>query len=265
MQSRAVHRGTPPPAPDARLRARRPGSRPRRSRPGRSSSSAKPRLDDSRDRRARAVPLQPRARLRGAPDRGPRGSPRRLRAARGTSRPCCSSTAPRYSSSLSLGEEQIPADLRSLVEDGELAYERTDVADTRYLVTGGEVPRGDGSDRGLLLLLRGGALRTTSPSCGTILLIGLGIVVVVAALAGALARPADARARRRAPAAPHARSPKVSSTRGSRSRARTSSASGPRPSTRWPTRSRARSRASRRRRRASAASPPTSRTSCARR
>ena len=45
-----------------------------------------------------------------------------------------------FPSSLSLGEEQVPDDLEALVADGQLAYERTEVADTRYLVTGGQVP-----------------------------------------------------------------------------------------------------------------------------
>ena len=51
-----------------------------------------------------------------------------------------------YPSSISLGEEQIPADLRELVGDGQLAYERTEAADTRYLVTGGRVPGGEGAE-----------------------------------------------------------------------------------------------------------------------
>jgi two-component system, OmpR family, sensor histidine kinase MtrB len=90
-----------------------------------------------------------------------------------------------YPSSLSLSEEQIPEDLRGLVEDGQLAYERTDVADTRYLVTGGEVPGGDGSDQAYFFFSEE-ELWDDLAQLRNILLIGLGIVVFVAALAGAL-------------------------------------------------------------------------------
>jgi two-component system sensor histidine kinase MtrB len=44
-----------------------------------------------------------------------------------------------FSSSLSLGPEQIPDELEGLVAHGRLAYERTEVAGTRYLVVGGRV------------------------------------------------------------------------------------------------------------------------------
>ena len=39
-----------------------------------------------------------------------------------------------------LFDDQVPADLRELVASGQLAYERTTIADTSYLVTGGRVP-----------------------------------------------------------------------------------------------------------------------------
>jgi signal transduction histidine kinase len=44
-----------------------------------------------------------------------------------------------FSSSLSVGAEQIPAEVTRLVARGELAYQRTSVAGTRYLVAGGRV------------------------------------------------------------------------------------------------------------------------------
>jgi signal transduction histidine kinase len=48
-----------------------------------------------------------------------------------------------FSSSLSLGDEQIPAALQELVAGGRLAYERVDIGGTRYLVVGGRVPSAD--------------------------------------------------------------------------------------------------------------------------
>ena len=114
-----------------------------------------------------------------------------------------------YPSSISLGEEQIPADLRELVGDGQLAYERTEAADTRYLVTGGRVPGGEGAEA--YFFFSEEELWDDIAQLRNILLAGLGIVVVLAGLAGALiARralaPVARRARRLTP------SPKVSST-----------------------------------------------------
>jgi signal transduction histidine kinase len=89
-----------------------------------------------------------------------------------------------FPSSLSLGEEQVPDDLRALVAEGELAYERTEVADTRYLVTGGQVP-GNEEDEAYFFFSEED-LWNDLADLRTILLVGLGIVVVAAALAGAL-------------------------------------------------------------------------------
>jgi two-component system sensor histidine kinase MtrB len=89
-----------------------------------------------------------------------------------------------FASSLTLSEEQIPADLRALVGEGDLAYERTEVADTRYLVTGGEVSGTDGDEA--YFFFSEEDLWNDLDDLRTILLVGLGIVVVVAALAGAL-------------------------------------------------------------------------------
>jgi signal transduction histidine kinase len=44
-----------------------------------------------------------------------------------------------FSSSLSVGAEQVPPEVTVLVRRGELAYQRTSVADTRYVVAGGRV------------------------------------------------------------------------------------------------------------------------------
>ena len=86
-------------------------------------------------------------------------------------------------SSLSLGADQIPVDLRELVASGQLAYERTTIADTPYLVTGGRVP---GTEAEAYFFFSEEDLRRDLVELGTILLGGLGVVVVLAALAGAL-------------------------------------------------------------------------------
>jgi signal transduction histidine kinase len=86
-------------------------------------------------------------------------------------------------SSLSLGADQVPADLRELVASGQLAYERTTVADTSYLVTGGRVP---GSDAEAYFFFSEEELRSDLAELGTILLGGVGVVALLAALAGAL-------------------------------------------------------------------------------
>jgi two-component system, OmpR family, sensor histidine kinase MtrB len=89
-----------------------------------------------------------------------------------------------FPSSLSLGEEQVPEDLRDLVAEGQLAYERTEVADTRYLVTGGQVP-GSAEDEAYFFFSEE-ELWSDLADLRNILLAGLGVVVVVAGLAGAL-------------------------------------------------------------------------------
>ncbi|MGH3036586.1 MAG: ATP-binding protein, partial [Gaiellaceae bacterium] len=88
-----------------------------------------------------------------------------------------------FPSSLSLGVDQVPADLRQLVESGQLAWERTTVADTSYLVTGGQVP---GTDAEAFFFFSEEDLRSELTELGTILLGGLGVVVALAAVAGAL-------------------------------------------------------------------------------
>ncbi len=123
---------------------------------------------------------------------------------------------------------------------------------------------GDGGRHGVLLLLRGGALGRPGRACGTSCSRGSGSS---SSSPGSRVRcsPGGRSPRLRGRARRRTRSPRVCSTPASRSRARTSSAPGRRPSTRWPRRWRRRSPRSPRPRRASGASPPTSRTSCARR
>jgi signal transduction histidine kinase len=86
-------------------------------------------------------------------------------------------------SSLSLGADQVPADLQELVASGQLAYERTTIADTSYLVTGGRVP---GSEAEAYFFFSEEDLWSDLTELGTILLGGVGVVVVLGALAGAL-------------------------------------------------------------------------------
>ena len=88
-----------------------------------------------------------------------------------------------FPSSLSIGEEQIPADLRELVATGQLAYERATVADTRELVTGGQVP---GSEDEAYFFYSEEEVWDDLEQLRTILLAALGAVVAVAAMAGAL-------------------------------------------------------------------------------
>ena len=89
-----------------------------------------------------------------------------------------------YPSSLSLGEEQVPGDLQRLVAEGELAYERTDVADTHYLVTGGRIPGSEGDEA--YFFFSEEELWDDLADLRTILLVGLGIVVAAAGLVGAV-------------------------------------------------------------------------------
>ncbi|HEU4451144.1 MAG TPA: HAMP domain-containing sensor histidine kinase [Gaiellaceae bacterium] len=89
-----------------------------------------------------------------------------------------------FPSSLSLGEEQVPGDLRELVATGQLGYEREESGGVHYLVTGGRVPGVDGAEAYFFFSEQ--ELRDDLRELGTILLGGLGVVVALAALAGAL-------------------------------------------------------------------------------
>ena len=89
-----------------------------------------------------------------------------------------------YPSSLSLGEGQVPEDLQELVADGQLAYERTEVADGRYLVTGGQVP-GSEADEAYFFFSEE-ELWDDLADLRSILLVALAVVVAVAGLAGAV-------------------------------------------------------------------------------
>jgi signal transduction histidine kinase len=87
-----------------------------------------------------------------------------------------------FSSSFSVGQRQVPADLRTLVRSGELGYERRTVAGTHYLVVGG--PSGD--DTELYFFFSEQNLRHELAQLRNVLLIGLGILILLAGFVGAV-------------------------------------------------------------------------------
>jgi two-component system sensor histidine kinase MtrB len=107
-----------------------------------------------------------------------------------------------FPSSLSLGLEQVPHDLQELVEQGQLAYERTEVGDAPYLVTGGRVA--DANDDQAYFFFSEEELADDLADLRNILLAGLGIVILLGALAGALVARRTLAPVARASAAAHA-------------------------------------------------------------
>jgi two-component system, OmpR family, sensor histidine kinase MtrB len=87
-----------------------------------------------------------------------------------------------FSSSFSVGVRQVPRDLRRLVRQGKLGYDRETVAGTHYLVVGG--PAGRNTE--LYFFFSERNLRHELAQLRTILLAGLGILVLVAGLVGSL-------------------------------------------------------------------------------
>jgi signal transduction histidine kinase len=87
-----------------------------------------------------------------------------------------------FSSSFNLGLEQVPRDLRRLVREGRLAYQRKSVAGTHYLIVGGPV----GKQTELYFFFSEQSLRHELAVLRNILLIGGGILVLLAAFAGAI-------------------------------------------------------------------------------
>jgi two-component system sensor histidine kinase MtrB len=106
-----------------------------------------------------------------------------------------------YSSSLDLGEVQIPGGLQRLVREGDLAYERVRIGGTPYLVAGGQPPP---SQAELYFFFSEEALHSDLAQLRTILLAGWGIVVVLAGAAGALVARRVLRPVGQASAAAHA-------------------------------------------------------------
>jgi two-component system sensor histidine kinase MtrB len=88
-----------------------------------------------------------------------------------------------FSSSLSLGPAQVPADLKGLVAEGQLAYEREEINGLRYLVVGGRVPT---SNTELYYFFSEERLWDELAQLRNILLSVLGVVILLGGLVGAL-------------------------------------------------------------------------------
>jgi signal transduction histidine kinase len=88
----------------------------------------------------------------------------------------------RFSSSISIGANQVPEDLAHLVERGQLGYERVDIAGHRYLVVGGGIPE---SNVRLYYFYSEERLWDELAQLRNVLLAGLAVVVLLGALVGA--------------------------------------------------------------------------------
>jgi two-component system, OmpR family, sensor histidine kinase MtrB len=87
------------------------------------------------------------------------------------------------SSSVSVGPAQVPPELRRLVRGERLAYQRTTVADTRYLVVGGAPP---GTRSELYFFFSEERLFDELAQLRTVLLFGSALLILLAGVAGAL-------------------------------------------------------------------------------
>jgi signal transduction histidine kinase len=105
-----------------------------------------------------------------------------------------------FSSSLSLSEDQLPAGLLELVASGRLAYEREEVAGTRYLIVGGRVPS---ADTELYYFVDETRIWDELGQLRTVLLSVLGAVVLLGGLVGFLLARGLLRPVARASAAAH--------------------------------------------------------------
>ena len=86
-----------------------------------------------------------------------------------------------FSSSFSVGLRQVPTDLRRLVGNGKLGYEREAVAGTHYLVVGGPAA----TDTQLYFFFSEQNLRHELAQLRNVLLIGVGIMMLLAGFVGA--------------------------------------------------------------------------------
>jgi signal transduction histidine kinase len=89
----------------------------------------------------------------------------------------------RFSSTVSLGMQEVPPPLRALVSTGKLGYERVDVADTSYLVVGGQVKN---ADTELYYFYSEDRLWDELAQLRNVLLAALGVVALLGALIGAV-------------------------------------------------------------------------------
>jgi signal transduction histidine kinase len=88
-----------------------------------------------------------------------------------------------FPSSLSVGVAQVPAGVRRIVAGNQVAYERTEVGETRYLVVGGRIPD---SEAEAYFFFSEEDIWDDLADLGTVLLFGLAAVLVVAGLIGIL-------------------------------------------------------------------------------
>jgi two-component system, OmpR family, sensor histidine kinase MtrB len=86
-------------------------------------------------------------------------------------------------SSLSVGLAQVPGGVRRIVARDQVAYERAEVAGTRYLVVGGRVPR---TEAEAFFFFSEEEIWNDLGELRTILLVGLAAVLLVAGLVGTL-------------------------------------------------------------------------------
>jgi signal transduction histidine kinase len=89
----------------------------------------------------------------------------------------------RFSSSVSVGIQEVPADLRAVVASGKVGYERLDVAGTRYLIVGGKVEK---AGTQLYYFYSEERLWDELAQLRNVLLAALGVVAIIGALVGAL-------------------------------------------------------------------------------
>jgi two-component system sensor histidine kinase MtrB len=89
----------------------------------------------------------------------------------------------RFSSSVSVGMQEVPPPLRALVSTGRLGYERLDVAGTRYLIVGGQVKN---ADTELYYFYSEERLWDELAQLRNVLLAALGVVALLGALVGAV-------------------------------------------------------------------------------
>jgi two-component system sensor histidine kinase MtrB len=88
-----------------------------------------------------------------------------------------------FSSSVSLGADQVPEDVERLVEQGQLAYKRVEVGSARYVLVGGNVA---GTDTDLYFFFPEDELWGELADLRNILVAGTLLLVLLSAAAGAL-------------------------------------------------------------------------------
>ncbi|HYY77522.1 MAG TPA: HAMP domain-containing sensor histidine kinase [Gaiellaceae bacterium] len=88
-----------------------------------------------------------------------------------------------FPSSLSVGTAQVPPGVRRIVTANQVAYERTEVGDTRYLVVGGRLPD---TEAEAYFFFAEEDIRDDLADLRTVLLVGLAAVLLVAGLVGTL-------------------------------------------------------------------------------